>query len=186
MQLQARVRVRWDESGARTRNVMPTITKSRTKLKSTRAAVDATRVSTSKRRAAHRSKPREMQTEPVQGRIVNEKTVTLPPSGSKPDDTPTRSRTQNTQGVEGGVTMRIVALDLGIKKTSYCELSAGQVVERATVSELSTLRPLLGPDQPPATVAIEACRQAWFVHDCLVAWGNEVVLVDTTRSRQLG
>jgi transposase len=44
----------------------------------------------------------------------------------------------------------------------------------------------LGPDQPAAKVAIEACREAWFVHDLLVEWGNEVVLVDTTRSRQLG
>jgi transposase len=35
-------------------------------------------------------------------------------------------------------------------------------------------------------VAIEACREAWFVHDRLVEWGNEVVVVDTTRSRQLG
>lgn len=82
--------------------------------------------------------------------------------------------------------MRIVALDLGVKKTSYCELSAGQVVERVTVAEFGTLRPLLGPEQPPARVAIEACRQAWFAHDCLVEWGNEVVVVDTTRSRQLG
>lgn len=82
--------------------------------------------------------------------------------------------------------MRMVALDLGARKTTYCELSQGQVVHRATVSELETLHPLLGPDQPAAKVAIEACREAWFVHDLLVEWGNEVVLVDTTRSRQLG
>lgn len=82
--------------------------------------------------------------------------------------------------------MRIVALDLGAKKTTYCELSQGQVVHRATVSELNSLQPLLGPEQPAAKVAIEACREAWFVHDLLVQWGNEVVLVDTTRSRQLG
>jgi transposase len=55
-----------------------------------------------------------------------------------------------------------------------------------TVSELGTLSALLGPDQPPARVAIEACREAWFVHDMLVEWGNEVLLVDTTRSRQMG
>jgi transposase len=35
-------------------------------------------------------------------------------------------------------------------------------------------------------IAIEACRQAWFVHDLLVGWGNEVVVIDTTRSKQLG
>jgi transposase len=48
------------------------------------------------------------------------------------------------------------------------------------------LQSLLGPEQAAATVAIEACREAWHVHDLLVEWGNEVVLVDTTRSRQLG
>jgi transposase len=150
------------------------------------ASRDRMDVPTAKRRARRRSEAQETSTEPVEARSVSEKTVTLPPSGSKPDDTPTRSMTQNTQGAEGRMTMRIVALDLGVKKTSYCELSAGQVVERATVAEVSTLKPLLGPEQPPARVAIEACRQAWFVHDCLVEWGNEVVLVDTTRSRQLG
>lgn len=82
--------------------------------------------------------------------------------------------------------MRIVALDLGTKKTTYCEVSQGQVVRRTTVSQVSSLQPLLGPDQPAAKVAIEACREAWFVHDLLVEWGNEVLLVDTTRSRQLG
>src|SRR5664280_289221 len=108
------------------------------------------------------------------------------PSGENPDGAPTRSETQISQGAEGRMTMRIVALDLGAKKTSYCELSQGQVVHRTTVSEVESLRPLLGPDQPAAKVAIEACREAWFVHDLLVEWGNEVVLVDTTRSRQLG
>jgi transposase len=82
--------------------------------------------------------------------------------------------------------MRKVALDLGAKKTSYCEVSGGQVVGRATVGSVETLKPLLGPEQPAATVAIEACREAWYVHDLLTGWGNQVVLVDTTRSRQLG
>jgi len=54
------------------------------------------------------------------------------------------------------------------------------------VSLVSSLDVLLGPDQPAARVALEACREAWHVHDLLVEWGNEVVLVDTTRSRQLG
>jgi transposase len=77
-------------------------------------------------------------------------------------------------------------LDLGARKTTYCEVLDGQVVRRATVSELETLRAWLGPEQPAAQVAIEACREAWHVHDLLRSWGNEVVLVDTTRSRRLG
>jgi transposase len=82
--------------------------------------------------------------------------------------------------------MRIVALDLGAKKTTYCEVSQGQVVHRTTVSQISSLRLDLGPERPAARVAIEACREAWYVHDLLVEWGNEVVLVDTTRIRRLG
>jgi transposase len=82
--------------------------------------------------------------------------------------------------------MRMVALDLGARKTTYCEVSQGKVVRRGTVSELDSLRSLLGSDQPGARVAIEACREAWFVHDRLIEWGNEVVVVDTTRSKQLG
>ncbi len=82
--------------------------------------------------------------------------------------------------------MRKVALDLGTKKTTYCEVAQGVVVQRTTVSQVSTLEPLLGPDQPAAIVAIEACREAWYVHDLLVKWGNKVVLVDTKRSRQIG
>lgn len=82
--------------------------------------------------------------------------------------------------------MRSVALDLGAKKICYCEVADGQVVRRATVSDVAGLAPLLGTDQPAAKVAIEACREAWFVHDLLVSWGNEVLMVDTTRSRQLG
>jgi transposase len=82
--------------------------------------------------------------------------------------------------------MRIVALDLGVKKTTYCELFHGQVVRRTTVTEVHSLRPLLGPDQPRAEVAIEACREAWFVYDLLTEWGNQVVVVDTTRRKQVG
>jgi len=82
--------------------------------------------------------------------------------------------------------MRMVALDLGGKKTSYCEVSKGTVIQRITVSELESLRPLLGPEQPPARVAIEACREAWHVHDRLVEWGNQPVLVDTTRRQRVG
>jgi transposase len=82
--------------------------------------------------------------------------------------------------------MRIVALDLGVKKISYCELSHGQVIQRATVSDIESLRDLLGPKKPKAKVVIEACREAWHVHDLLVEWGNEVVLADTTRRKRVG
>ncbi len=82
--------------------------------------------------------------------------------------------------------MRKVALDLGAKKITYCEIESGHVVRRGTVSEIASLRAVLGPDQPPATVAFEAGREAWFVHDLLVEWHNEVVVVDTTRVKRLG
>lgn len=82
--------------------------------------------------------------------------------------------------------MRRVALDLGKRQTTYCEVSGGEVVQRATVSQVQSLEPLLGPERPRAVVAIEACREAWYVHDLLVGWGNDVVLVDTTRSKRLG
>jgi len=172
---------------------MPTITKSKANLKSRGAAPvtalasrDRVDVPTAKRRARRRSGQADTPTMPVEENKVAENRATLPPPGEYPDSAPTRFETQISQGAEGRMTMRIVALDLGAKKTSYCELSQGQVVHRTTVSELSSLQPLLGPDQPAAKVAIEACREAWFVHDLLVEWGNEVVLVDTTRSRQLG
>ena len=122
----------------------------------------------------------------VEVQKLSENRAILPPPGENPGGSPTRSETQLTQGDQGRMTMRIVALDLGVKKTSYCEISQGLVVQRMTVSEVSSLEHLLGPNQPPATVAIEACREAWFVHDTLVEWGNEVVVIDTTRSRQLG
>ncbi len=82
--------------------------------------------------------------------------------------------------------MRKIALDLGSRKTAYCEARDGKVVGRGTVEEVRSLEPLLGPEQPEAVVAIEACREAWYVHDLLASWGNQVVLVDTTRSRRLG
>jgi transposase len=82
--------------------------------------------------------------------------------------------------------MRKVALDLGARKTAYCEVQNGQVIQRATVTSLETLESLLGPRHHAAEVAIEACREAWHVHDLLSSWGNHVVLVDTTRSRRLG
>jgi transposase len=82
--------------------------------------------------------------------------------------------------------MRNVALDLAARKIVYCEVANGQVVERRTVSSLERLKDLLGPQSPPARVVIEACREAWYVHDKLEGWGNEVLIADTTRVRQLG
>ena len=82
--------------------------------------------------------------------------------------------------------MRSVALDLGAKKIAYCEVSGGKVIDRRTVGSLSSLEPRLGPNAEPARIAIEACREAWFVHAKLTEWGNEVLLVDTTRSREMG
>jgi transposase len=82
--------------------------------------------------------------------------------------------------------MRTVALDWGAKKISYCEVRRREVVERTTVRTLEALLPLLGPNTPPAAVAIEACREAWHVHAKLSDWGHHPVLVDTTRVRRLG
>jgi transposase len=82
--------------------------------------------------------------------------------------------------------MRNVALDLGVREISYCEVANGKVIRRLTVTKLSTLEEFLGPEAAPAKVAIEACREAWHVHDILSAWGNQVLLVDTTRARRIG
>jgi transposase len=82
--------------------------------------------------------------------------------------------------------MRNVALDLAVRKISFCEVKDEQVVQRRTVSRLDALEDLLGQETPAARVAIEACREAWHVHDRLTGWGHEVLIVDTTRVRQLG
>ena len=82
--------------------------------------------------------------------------------------------------------MRTVAYDLGKRKTTLSEVHDGAVVARRTVRRISELHRDLGTQAPPARVAIEACRDAWAVHDLLAQWGNEVVVVDTTRVRQLG
>ena len=82
--------------------------------------------------------------------------------------------------------MRSVALDLGARKIAYCEVADGRVVERRTVTALSRLEDLLGPDTGSARIAIEACREAWHVRDQLMEWGHEVLLVDTTRVGKLG
>lgn len=93
---------------------------------------------------------------------------------------------RNIAGAKERSAVRNVALDLGKKKTTYCEIADGKVVQRATVTRVESLSSLLGPDHPPATVAIEACREAWYVHDLLSGWGNRVLLVDTTRNKQIG
>jgi transposase len=82
--------------------------------------------------------------------------------------------------------MRSVALDLAARKIAYCEVADGEVLARRMVSSLGRLEDSLGPACPPARVAIEACREAWHVHAKLEGWGNQVLLVDTTRVRRLG
>jgi len=125
---------------------------------------------------------------PAEGRAKrrpSKKLADLPPVGF-PTDAPTRSTGAKSNGAQGRSTMRNVALDLGSKVIAFCEVANGAVVRRSKVGSLETLAPLLGPEQPPARVAIEACREAWFVHRMLSDWGNEVLLVDTTRTKQIG
>jgi transposase len=82
--------------------------------------------------------------------------------------------------------MRSIGLDLGAKTISFCEVKDGQVIARATATSLAGLEALLGANTPKARIAIEACREAWHIHDELVARGHEVWIVDTTRARRLG
>jgi len=82
--------------------------------------------------------------------------------------------------------MRNIALDLAARKIVLCEVAEGKVIQRRTVGSLDALSDLLGPGTAPSRVAIEACREAWHVHDVLTGWGHEVLLVDTTRVKQLG
>jgi len=81
--------------------------------------------------------------------------------------------------------MRNVALDLG-NRITFAEALNGAIIKRATVESIEELRPLLGPGTPEARVAIEACREAWHIHDVLSEWGHEVLLIDTTRAREMG
>ncbi len=97
----------------------------------------------------------------------------------------TRSVTQK-EGAKELTAMRSIALDLGARETSFCEVSQGVVVARRTVRDVSKLSDTLGPGTKRARIAIEACREAWSVHDQLRAWGHDVLLVDTTRTRQIG
>ncbi len=151
-------------------------------------------MSTQRKRAAKKTKTRARAgkkaaaTKPaaVRGRRLTKKELAeFPPAGS-PAGTPTRSKGAVNLGAKGNSTMRSVALDLGSKKIAYCEVSGDEVLERVTVDSIAALERWLGPEREPACVAIEACREAWFVHGKLTEWGNEVLLVDTTRSRKLG
>jgi transposase len=81
--------------------------------------------------------------------------------------------------------MRTVALDYG-NRTTLCEVKGGEVIARASATELGQLSRWIGPNTPPARVAVEACREAWWVVRRLEEWGHTPVLVDTTRVRQLG
>lgn len=82
--------------------------------------------------------------------------------------------------------MRSVALDLGARTISYCEVNEGVVVARGSVRSLSGLKHLLGPNTPPARVAFEACRGGWWVVQQVSSWGHEALMVDTTRVKVLG
>jgi transposase len=82
--------------------------------------------------------------------------------------------------------MRSVGLDLGSRKISYCIIENGKVTGRGTVSHIEELVPILGPGTPPANIAFEACREAWFTVTRLTDWGQTPLVVDTTRVKQLG
>lgn len=84
--------------------------------------------------------------------------------------------------------MRTVALDFSARKIALCEVKDGNVVERTTVLSMNArhFQRLLGPKTEKARVAVEACLEAWYVAEKLEEWGHEVVLVDTTRVRQIG
>lgn len=82
--------------------------------------------------------------------------------------------------------MRTIALDLGKRKIVLCEMKDGEVIARRTVRSRGALKRDLGPAADPARVVFEACREAWTTHDLLTSWGNEVIVADTTRVRQLG
>jgi transposase len=100
--------------------------------------------------------------------------------------TPARSKAHVNKGVQGGTTMRMIGLDLGARKICFAEARGEDIVARATVRSLGELMPLLGPNTPKARVVIEACREAWHVHDKLTEWGHEVWILDTTRTSQVG
>jgi len=86
---------------------------------------------------------------------------------------------------KGRTTVRTVALDYG-NRITLCEVSNGEVIARTTVDDFGELQRWLGPRTMPARVAVETCREAWWLVRKLKAWGHEAVIVDATRVRQLG
>lgn len=82
--------------------------------------------------------------------------------------------------------MRSVGLDLGVRKNALCEVLDQKVIRRATVDGVQGLERWLGPGTPKARVLFEACRTAWLVHQQMLDWGHEPVMLDTTRSRGYG
>jgi len=82
--------------------------------------------------------------------------------------------------------MRTIALDVHKEKIVLCEVSKGKVVVRASGRRLDDLKNHIGPDTPGAKIAFEACRSAWFLHDCLEKWGHVPIILDTTRIRMIG
>ena len=161
-------RIRWDEAGGESADAVPTSSaggssgRRKPSAPVTPPAASGHEGSKSKRRAGRRSG----------GKVAD------PSPAGFPADTPTRSTGAIKTGAKERSAMRNVALDLGARKTSYCEVFQDEVVKRATVSSMESLQCLLGPAQPPARVAIEACREAWYVYDLLTSWGNDVLLVD--------
>jgi transposase len=83
-------------------------------------------------------------------------------------------------------TVNSIGIDLG-KKPAVCIVAGASVVQRQTLQSIHEMRSVLGPEvMAPSKVAIEACREAWAVARWLKEWGHEVLLVDTTRVKQMG
>ena len=109
----------------------------------------------------------------------------IPSPSAIAEGSPHAFRDAFRRGSKEGTALRSVGLDLGKKEVAYCEVQDGKVVARRTARGIEELDDLLGP-QSPATVAIEACREAWHVHDRLTKYGHKLLLIDTTRVKQLG
>jgi transposase len=82
--------------------------------------------------------------------------------------------------------MRSVGLDLGSTKTSYCIIEQGRIIDRGTVASIDELEDKLGPATAPTTIAFEACREAWYVHAVVTGWGQQAMMIDTTRVQRIG
>ena len=87
--------------------------------------------------------------------------------------------------------MRSVGVDLGKRKTTYCEIQEGRVVQRGTVTDARdlfehVLAPTKGDATQSAQVLFEASRMAWWLHDKLAERGHVPIILDTTRAKQVG